>query len=203
MSFANSIGGGVVGLTNAAANTVFYAVIPGRTGAYTRICGFNWTAGNTANSFVGLRPIGRTTITTAAITNVAVVTLTADPSPTGNTIAAGDQVVIAHSDGTYRRAQVNTAGWCSTDKTLTFTANLAANVAAGAKIWMFGVPADTDPITGSAFPVFPTVANTTYQNNFVAAGFVGAQTGDPLMLYNANATNATLLNNCEYAFTRE
>lgn len=203
MSFANSIGGGVIGLANAAAGTAYYSVIPGRTGAFARLCSFNWTSGNTANSIYGMRPIGRTTTTAAATTSDASVTLAADPSPSGNTIAAGDQVVIAHSDGTYRRAQVNTSGWNSSTKVLTFTANLAANVASGAKVFMFGVYTDTDPVTGNAFPIFPTVANTTYQNNFVAAGFCGAAAADPLMLYCPNATNATTINNSEFCFTRE
>jgi len=200
----NGFGGGVLGKTNAAADTVWYGVIPGRANAYARLLSWQYTAGNTANLFTMLRPIGRTTVAAAAITNVAVITVAADPSPSGNTIAAGDQVVLGPcTDGTYRRAQVNTSGWNSSALTLTFTANLAANVNTATKVFNFGIPSDTDPISGAAFPTFLPTANTTATVDLGGVGFVGAQKGDPLLIYSPNATNATNLNNAAYAHTIE
>lgn len=201
----NSFGGGLIGLTNAAANTVIYAVIPGVRTGYPRVAQINYTAGNTANSIIAMRPIGRANVATNAITNVATLTLDADPSASGNTIAAGDQVVYGPcTDGTYRRGQVNTSGWDANTKIVTFTANLAANInTTVGKVWNFGVPADTDPSTGAAHPVIPTVANTTASLNFPTAGFVGGAKGDPLLIYTVNATNATQFNFIEYAYTTE
>jgi hypothetical protein len=196
-------GGNVLGRANAAAGTAYYAVVPGKTGCYTSIAQFAVRCGNTANDVYWLRPLGRANVTVAATTSDASLTLDADPSPTGNTIAAGDQVVIQHSDGTNRRAQVNTSGWNGTTKVVTFTADLAANVAVGAKIWNFGVHTDTDPVLGTAHPVFGTTANATVTPVFDASGIRGHQTGDPLLFYTGNATNATDLLYAEYARTIE
>ncbi len=203
---AGGFGGGVIGLTNATAGTVWYAVIPANPRAVTAVVGFSYTNGNTANSIYGMRPIGRANVVNAQTTSDSSVVLDADPSPSGNTIAAGDQCVIKYSDGTYRRTQVNTAGWNGTTKVLTFTAVLPAAVSAGAKFFMFGVFTDTDPLTGSAFPLFPTVASVSdapSYRSFTAAGLRGAQAGDPLLIYCPNATAATLLNWTEYIFTIE
>jgi hypothetical protein len=198
----NGFAASAIGKTNAAADTVYYGVIPGNPAGFAHIVGGQYTAGNTANSYTIMRPIGRSLVATAALSNVAVLTLATDPSPTGNTIAAGDQVVIGPAtDGTYFRAQVNTSGWCSTTKVLTFTANLTAAVNTSAKVYMFGIASDTDPVTGVAFPVIGTVANTTTALPNEGGGFKTAQKGDPMMIYSPNATNATNLNYAAYGYT--
>lgn len=201
--------GNVVGRANAAADTVYYAVVPGFGAVgtstlnwrYTRLSQLSWTSGNTANAFTVMRPLASAKVTVAAITNVAALTLDADPSPSGNTIAASDSVVVQHTDGTYRRYNVNTAGWCSTTNTVTFNTNLAANVAVNAKVWNFGVFTDTDPVYGTAHPTFPTVANTTNTYVFSGGGVCGSAVGDPLLIYNPNATNATVMNFAEFVRT--
>lgn len=194
----NGYAGGMIGLTNAAAATAYYAVVPGRRSKFTAVAQFKVTSGNTANAVYWLRPIGRSNTAAAANTSVQEITLASDPSATGNTIAAGDQVVIEHSDGTYRRAQVNTAGWNGTTKVLTFTANLAANVSAGAKVFNMGIYTDTDPATGTAHPRMPTTANASVTYTFSASGIRGANKGDPVLFYCPNATNATDLEYIEY-----
>jgi len=198
----NAFGGGLLGKTNATADTVYYGVIPGNTQGYARIGGFQYTCGNTANSFTLMRPIGWANIAAAAGTNVAVVTLDADPSPSGNTIAAGDQVVLGPcTDGTYRRAQVNTSGWNGTTLALTFTANLTAAVNTSTDLFNFGVAADTDPNTGSAHPIFTPTVNTTADVQLFGGGFKSYRKGDPLLVYNPNATAATNLNHLAYAYS--
>lgn len=195
--------GNVLGRSNAAAGTAYYGVVPGRPNIFTGVASFTVTSGNTANDVFFLRPLGRANVTVAATTSDSSLTLDADPSPSGNTIAAGDQVVIAHSDGTYRRAQVNTSGWNSTTKVVTFTGTLAANVAAGAKVWNFGVHTDTDPVLGTVHPIFPSTANATRTYSWSASGIRGHQAGDPLLFYCPNATNATTVDAVEYARTIE
>jgi len=101
-------GGGLVGKTNAAAGTVYYAVIPGNPNGFARVTDFQYTCGATANDFTFLRPIGRANAAAASLNNVATITLDADPHPSGNNIAAGDQVVFLATDGVYYRGQVNT-----------------------------------------------------------------------------------------------
>ncbi len=196
-------GGNVLGRSNAAAGTAYYGVVPGKPLNITAVSSFMVTSGNTANDVYFLRPLGRANVTVAATTADASLTLDADPSPSGNTIAAGDQVVIQHSDGTYRRAQVNTSGWNGTTKVVTFTGVIAANVALGAKIWNFGVHTDTDPVLGTVHPIFPSTVNTTRTFSFSASGIRGHQTGDPLLFYCPNATNATNVDNVEFARTLE
>lgn len=195
--------GGVLGLTNAAAGTVYYGVIPGRVGTITRVLQFQVQSATTANSVYWMRPIGRANTSQAQTTSDSSVVLDADPSPTGNTIAAGDQCILAFADGTYQRMQVNTSGWNSTTKTLTFTATLPAAVSKGAKFWMFGVYNDTDPATNAVFPQFITTANTTTTYQMLAGGIRGVQTQDPLLIYCPNATNATNTNFVEYTHTAE
>lgn len=200
----SALRGNVIGRANAAANTAFYAVVPGYADKFTRLMGFQYTAGNTANDFVLMRPIGRANATAAYNTSVAVAVLNGDPSPTGNTIAALDQVVVKHTDGTYRRYTVNTSGWDANTNTVTFTGNFGAAVASGAPFFLFGVSTDTEVTTGLAFPSLPTTANTTAAYNFAnAGGFAGFNTGDPLMIYNGNATNATVMTYAEFARTVE
>jgi len=208
MAISSGYLGNVLGRANAAANTVVYTVVPGfgtagtpSTFRYTRLVNFSWTSGNTANAFTVMRPLGSAKVTTAANSSVAALVLDADPSPSGNTIAANDIVVVQHSDGTYRQYTVNTSGWASNTNTVTFTGNLAANTAVNAKVWNFGVYTDTDPVFGTAHPTFPTVANTTNTFVFTAAGVCGSAKGDPLVIYNPNATNATILNYAEYIVT--
>lgn len=198
MQVYQCFGGGILGKASAAADTVYYAVVPGDPRGFTRIGGFQYNCGNTANNFTFLRPIGRTTVAVAA-TSGSTLTLTADPSPSGNTIAAGDQVVIKYADGTYRRSQVS--AWNGTTKVVTLTANIAANIDALAKFWMFGVAADTDPTTGLAFPVYTPTVNTVANVEFYGGGVVGGQAGDPLLIYNPNATAATTLNHAGYGYT--
>lgn len=205
MSLQATFGGNVIGKATASLDTAWYAVIPGRAGGYNRLVSFSLTAGNTANLLYAMRPIGRANCATNVAADAgATLVIDADPSPSGNTIAAGDQVIIVHTDGTYSRNQVNTAGWNGTTKTLTFTANVAkaVNTTTG-KVFMMGVYTDTDPITGLAFPQFPSVLNTQRVYSFTASGFKGHNTGDPLLLYCPNATNVTVLDYAEYAFTRE
>lgn len=195
--------GNVLGRSNATAGTAYYGVVPGASLRFTGVASFVVTSGNTANDVYFMRPLGRANVTVAATTSDSSLTLDADPSPSGNTIAAGDQVVVQHSDGTYRRAQVNTSGWNSTTKVVTFTGTLGANVAVGAKVWNFGVNTDTDPILGTAHPIFPSTVNATRTYSWAASGIRGHQQGDPLLFYCANATNATSVDSVEYARTLE
>lgn len=196
----SAFGGNMLGLANAAAGTAYYAIVPGRPGFYARVAKFETVSGNTANINYWLRPIGRANLASAANTGQATVTVDAHPYPTGNTIASGDQVVVREDAGTYTRYTVDS--YNGTTKVITFSANVATALSAGAKLWNFGVFTDTDPATATAHPRFATVANSTNTYTFGPAGVAGHQKGDPVLFYNPNATNATNLNYAEYAYTR-
>ncbi len=215
MSLTYSFGSTMAGKQNATAGTVVYTIIPGgssyatdgRKSAFTGLVAFQATNLSTANSIYIMRAIGRTTTTTtAAADTVAALTLAADPSPSGNTIAAGDQVVYEDTSGVFRRNQVNTSGWNATTLVVTFTANVAGAVTNGTKVYMMGVFTDTDPLTGVAFPLVSQAANTTTTfpavSNFCFLQ-TSARIGEPLLMYNPNATDATSINTLQYAYAQQ
>jgi hypothetical protein len=194
---AASYGGNTLGRANAAAGTAYYAVVPGQAGVFTRVASFAMTSGNTANDGVWLRPIGRTTTAAASNTSVNTVTLTADPGPSGNGIAANDLLVIEHSDNVQRRYTVG--AWNGTTKVATLVgSNFSVSISNGARVWNFGVDTDIDPVLGTAHPRFSSVANAQRVYTFSGAGIAGHNVGDPVLFYNPNATNATVLDYAEY-----
>lgn len=200
--------GGMVGTKTASANTVIVITLPpSRTSSgiyrgYTRLAALSSTQGNTANSNYLMRPIGRTTTSAASNSGVNTVTLTADPGATvSNNIAANDYVSVMQSDGTILTATVN--AWNGTTKVATLNSNTTAAVSSGAKVWFYGIQTDTDPVTGAAHPILTTTANATTTWNSVGGGIRGAQVGDPLLIYNPNATNASTINYAEYAHVME
>ena len=213
MSIQFSVGNQMIGKQNATAGTVVYTILPGgvtnttRASCYTGLIAFSNTSLSTANSIYIMRAIGRTTTTTTAAANtVAALTLYADPSPSGNTISAGDQVIYEDTSGVFRVNQVNTSGWNATTLVVTFTANVIGAVTNGTKVYMMGVFTDTDPTTGTAFPFIATAANTSalvpsaQQSAFLQTS---ARIGEPLLLYNPNATDATTINYILYGYSLE
>lgn len=223
MALSGSFGGGTIGRTTAAFGTAFYVLIPPYSTPYsvvtspaitpfTVVTHINKTNGNTANATTVMRPIGKTTATVAANTSVAVVTVAGDPgniatglynaTGTNNNLAANDIMVVAHSDGTV--GQYTVSAFNTTSKVITFTGNFTAPVAVGAAVWDYGIFSDTDPITGSAFPNVNGVAVSATGDDFATSGrgFASSKVGDPLLLYNPNATAQTLINYTEYTYDR-
>lgn len=186
----------MLGKTTAGAGTPWFAVVPGSPFLVTRLLALQVNNGATNNGVYLMRPLASATVNTAQNAADTTVVLDRDPSPSGNTIASGDQVVLLFADGTYRRVVVSS--WSASTLTLTVGA-LPAAISAGTTLWNFGVYTDTEPGTGAAFPLLntPTSVVTTYT---FEAGFAGAA-AEPLLLYSPNATNATDLNYAEYART--
>jgi hypothetical protein len=218
MSLPNGFGGGVIGKNTATAGTAWYALIPpyynaGAYRGYSCLLQVNITNGNTATNFTFMRPQGATTATAAASTGVNTITLAADPGnnagglysafATNNNIAANDIIVTQNVDGTVTQYVVG--AWNATTKVVTVSAaNLSVNIAAGAKVWDYGVNTDNDPLTGMPYPIVPNgqAVNTTGSTfNTVAGGFRGSRIGDPLLIYCGNATNAVTLNYAEYQYS--
>jgi hypothetical protein len=202
-----AIGGSVIGSQTAAAGTAFYGLVPGNPDGRTRVTSFSYTASNTAHTVTALRPIGRTTLAAACVVNTNTVTLAADPGPSGNGIAANDQIVIHYRAntndrvGTYGRHTVS--AWNATTKVATISPNTTAASISGTKVFDFGIFSDTDPVTGAAHPGFPTNGNTvplTY--TFPGAGIAAHQYHDPILLHSGNATGAGTLTYAEYAHTK-
>ncbi len=186
----NSFGNNGTGTLTATAGTAIrYLIQPSRSGK-VRVSKFQYTAGATAHTGTFCRPIGRTTASAAANSGQAVINLTSDPGVTGNLIAANDLLAIRETDGVTRLYVVQSVSTLA----ITLSTNLVAGVAAGAKVWNFGVTGDTNPADGAAHPAFALAsgAQTTINDD---NGFVGTfATDDPLLVSVNNATNAGALN---------
>lgn len=192
MGVWGQFGGKVFGTATATAGTVVNILVPPTRDAITRVTQVRYTAAATAHTVTALRSIGTTTAAATAAISQAVVNLTANPGPSGNALAANDWVAIRHSaDGITRLYQVSSISTLA----VTMTANFTVAVAAGDKVWMFGVAADTDPRTATAHPglAMGAAATTTFtdDNSGVACGHAK---DEPVLLQSNNATNAGTFN---------
>lgn len=192
-SFSNN---GTGTLTATAGTAIRYLVQPNRNGK-VRASKLVYTAGATAHTATFLRPIGRTTTTSATAASGTVINLTADPGPSGNGIATNDLIAIRETDGVTRLYTVSSVSTLA----ITLSSGLVAGVASGGKVWNFGVTGDTNPADGAAHPAFALAsgAATTFtdDNGFVAT----FATDDPLLLSVNNATNAGTLNQFSWGYT--
>ncbi len=192
--------GNTVGKKTAAANTPWYAVVPGQTNLVTRLLGLQVkSAGATVNGIYVMRPLGYATVETAQAATDTTLVLDRDPSSSGNTIANLDQVLYEASDGTTRQVQVS--AWTAATLTLTVAA-LPAAVSAGALMFFMGVYTDTEPDTSLAFPLIDTPASATTTYDWSGwGGFATWNTSEPILLYCPNATDVTTLNYAGFART--
>jgi len=176
-----------IGRRTAAAGTKIRVLVPPSPYGYSLLAKFVYTTAATAHTMTILRPIGQTTAASVAGAGVAAFTLTGDPGPATNLLAAGDLVAIRETDGVTRLYVVLTYS----GGTLTLTTNLTAGVAVGSKVWDFGVEADTDPYTGAAHEVFPLAGGTVTTTREATTGLIGTHLPDqPLLLSVDNIANA-------------
>lgn len=196
-----SFSGNGAGNLTATAGTAIRYLMPPHTQGRTRVSKCVYTAAGTAHTLTFLRPIGRTTAAANAAAAQADVSFATQPGASGNNLAANDLVAIRETDGVTRLYTVNAVPG-SYPGTVTLTGNLVAGVAAGAKIWNFGVVADTNPADGAAHPGLAAGASatTTYEDREagVVAGFA---TDDPVLFNSNNATAAGTLVHLTWAHT--
>lgn len=191
-----SYGGNGRGKKTQAAGTTIEVLVPPHVSGVTHITKIVYTAAGTAHTITVMRPVGRTTASAAASTGQAVVAFTADP----NTIAANDWVAIRHStDGVTRQYKVSSVAGLN----VTMTANLGATVAAGDKIWVFGVAGDTNPTDGEAHPGLTGTASVTTSYSDSDSGVVSSYAkDDPLLVQSNNATAAGTIEQVSYSYTK-
>lgn len=196
------VGGNGFGRITQTAGTTIEVLVPPRTDAKARITKLVATAAGTAHVATCLRPIGTTTLSADAAAGQAVINLTADPGPTGNPIAANDWLAIRRAaDGTTRAYKVLSVSTLA----VTLTANLGTGLglAAGDKVWNFGVAGDTDPRTGLAHPGFTLPASATTSYSDPESGVVATLSADePILVQDNNATAAGTVEQVSYLHTR-
>lgn len=196
---SNAVGGQVYGTATENAGTVINVLVAPKKRYFTRISKLRYTAAATAHTVTAMRPLGTTTASADAATSQAVVNITANPGPSGNALAANDYIAIRHAvDGITRLYVVSSIS----NLAVTLTANLTVAVTSGDKIWMFGVAANTDPLTGTAHPPLAMGAGAVTELTDDTTGVVCTHTTDqPILLQSNNATNAGTFNLVTAAYT--
>lgn len=194
-------GGNTLGRTSVAFGTVINHLVPPRRSAYTRLTKLRLTAAGTAHTATILRPLGNTTVAATAAASQTDFTLTANPGPSGNALAANDWIAIrTASDGITRLYRVSSIS----SLVVTLTGNLTVALAAGDKVWMFGATSDTDPRTGDAHPTFAIPASATTEYSDTVGGVVASVGKDePILVQSNNATATGALEQTSYSYTHE
>lgn len=166
---------------SASANTVVIVMIEPMHNYKTYLTSLIYTTGNTANVVTIMRPLGQTKVTTAVAANTpsAALAIAADPGiysanktwgTADNAIAANDLVVVELADGTWFQDKLAAAN--TTTATLTTTLPVLCGIAAGAKLWFFGITTDTNPSDRLAHPKITSAVNT------VGEALVGDKPGE-------------------------
>lgn len=161
----------------------------------TAITGFSITSGSTAHTWGFLRSGSRSTVTTAvaaAGTSVVVDSVLLDGD--GNALAANDYIAVKLDNGNWHLSTVS--AWNATTKTITLNTAVPTgrSIGKGAAVVVFGVIGDTVHALHKIIP--PTSATTNYGQNNETMLFSGTS-GEPILVYNANATNASVLENLQ------
>lgn len=133
-------------LTQNAGTKIVRLVEPSK-GSYTHLTYTEVIVAGTAHILTVLKPLGVTTLSSAAAASQAVVNVTADPGDytssavSDNAIAGSDWVVVALDDGTFHTDLVSSVASLA----VTLTNNLTYAAQAGAKLWFFGIETDANP----------------------------------------------------------
>lgn len=172
------------GRTVAAAGTVINRLVEPMRNASTVIAHLTYQQGVTLHTITIMRPLGSTTVASAASANQAVINITADPGVyasgtriANNAIAANDYVVYRCSDGTFVLDTVASVSSLA----ITMTTNVPSmGVPAGAPFWFFGTINDTNPCDSQSHPKFimaPGYNGTLTSSNRI---HLGDQPGDSI-----------------------
>lgn len=187
------------------AGTVIQFLIPPRSQKKTKLVKLVVTTLGTAHVLTVFRVLGKAKLTAAVAAGASpVLPLDVDPgdyastsSTPDNPIAAGDYVAVQKPDGTYLVTTV-ASGTFGNSLTLTAAAP-TGGFALGAKVYFFGVAADTDPKTGEAHPTFNLKASgvNTLEGESVVEG---NSIDEPLLFQIDNATAASVVENVQAVF---
>lgn len=128
------------------------------------------------------------------------------PGVANNTIASGDYVAYQLADGTWRLDTIASGTFGSSLTLTTGTPNVTGGgvILAGSPLFFFGASTDTDPATGAAHLGWDETVSTT-QMLQTAAGSLWhtLHRGDPICIYNANGTGATVLAGVWGVYTKD
>jgi len=155
--------------------------------------------------FVAALPVNTTLIPNAALAGDPGVYSTnyQYPTPGGippgqvadNAIAAGDYVAYQLADGSWQADKIASGTFGASLTLATGTPNrTGGSVLTGTPFFFFGVAGDVDPANGQADFGYDTIVSTRNVFQDPIAGIAQAlHPGDPLLFFDANATNADVL----------
>lgn len=184
----------------AAAGTAVTILIPGKTNLITRVMSLVFTSGSTAHTIVLARAIGETTLTASAAASQAVINVTSaspayDTSGVAEALAASDLVAIENSLGQVVLHTVSSVASLA----VTLSANLAVSCNAGAKVWAFyeigravhrTITPKVSVVTSYGGSDAGVVSSVIHPNEDKYND--GQGRGRPILIYNANATAASV-----------
>lgn len=121
-------------------NTAIVQNIDPQPGKRITIRAYGFSCGATATSVYAMNPLGATTITTAVASGATTGFIgTAEFQNANNVLASGDYIAIELDDGTFQYTTVATG----TYDDFSISAALTDTVAAGNRVWGFGLYSDT------------------------------------------------------------
>ena len=145
------------------------------------IVGFGASAGS-ANEIVYFMNPTRTTVSAALASGITTVVLTADPlDPSGNIIAASDNICIELDDGTYLFTTIS--AWQTSNLTATLATATSSSCAALNGFWNFGVAADNGHFA------YAVALDTTASPEVDSGLFYAPNKGYPMKAYLLSATD--------------
>lgn len=167
------------GFLSQSAGTSVRHNISGKSNKRIAISAFQASCGTVATHLYFMQTLGTTTAGAAAASGVASMTLTADPGPSGNGIAANDNVVTVLDNGTYQFRICKS--WVAGTKAILFHDNHADTIAAGNAVYDLGVNSDTGHVR------YKMTASTGITKELELGIVFGAGKGYPMIAYLKNA----------------
>jgi len=183
--------------TTASAGTAFVALVPGHKDHKIKLHKVSYTSGATAHSLTFMRPLSKVLLSSAAAKGATSIVLAEDPGAWGsaktvaaNNIASGDWIAYRQGDGTWAYNKLTGSPTTDANGLVTCAVSaLGAALAAGTEIFFFGVPADSDPNTGSAHPKYVPPVSMTYTWDGNGAALLSTLgVGEPMLIHSDNAT---------------
>ena len=157
--------------------------IPGRTGKRIAIRAFGFSAGGTISNIYFMQSLGKTTLAADMAATLTIMNLTSEPGPTGNSLAAGDNICIVKDDGEYDFSIVGTVTGLSNIVLCTLA---SGSCASGAIVYDLGIYSDTGHIVYGLATV--SVVNTEELDGGI---FYGAEKGSPMRVVHLCACTGT------------
>jgi len=174
------------GYKTEAAATVITQDVDGKPGKRIAIRAFGFRCGATATNVYFMQVLGSTTTTGAVASGGSEMTLTAEPGPSGNSLATNDILVYVQDNGDYVFSKVKSLA------TLTVTLCTVATgaMAAGNTVYNMGIYSDTGHI-----PYKLTISTQTTKE-LDGGIFYATAKGYPMRIQHAN--DATLAGSIDY-----